>query len=71
MERITILRIFNEFDRDSKILYGNDLNIKFNFLKRMDIEVDYAYLKEKIASESGFFSLYSALINYQHYKLSF
>lgn len=66
--KLARVSISNDFVRESKNLYGNDINIKVNFLKRMDVEVDYLHLVEKLSNETDSFSMHSALINYHRIR---
>ena len=60
--------ISNNFVRENKNLYGNDLNIDFRFLKRMGIEVDYLQLFEKVDAETDKLSVFSAMVNYHRIR---
>jgi opacity protein-like surface antigen len=62
------LDIANDFIYESKTLYGNDLNLKFRFAKRFDIELDYLQLIEDVSTGTDGFSMYSALVNYHRVR---
>jgi len=65
---IARLDITTNFVYESSQLYGNDLDLKFHFAKRLSLEVDYLQLFEKTSNETESFSLISAMANYHRIR---
>lgn len=66
---LTNFCIENTYLRESKSLFGDNLQAKFRFAKRMDISLDYVVLLEKNTSFTDVFSFYTLTANYHRIRM--
>jgi hypothetical protein len=62
------LDISNSVVIEDKNLYGNNLNLNFRFAKRLDLEVGYLQLIEKVNGQTEGFSLVTSMLNYHRVR---
>jgi len=60
--------ISNNFVRENKQLYGNNLSVDVRFLQRFGFEANYLQLYEKTPNGKDTFSLYTTMLNYHRIR---
>lgn len=65
---ITRFDIYNRFLVENKQLYGNNLGVNFRFLKRFALDANYVVFREKLATNTTNFEMFSSLLKYHRVR---